>query len=94
VLIDYEGTLAANEYHVLTMTGVQTQGTTKIRKSDLRFIKSDNAATGVTDFEAEYTALFGVPALGDRIGYKVLAINQNTGQSRPVGEGLTEVFAV
>lgn len=83
------GTFTANEVWIVEMSGGLSSGTSKLRESALRFVKK---GTGAISVNAEYLAQFGVPAVDSRVCYRVLAVNQNTGQSRIVGEGINDVY--
>lgn len=87
VSVDFTGALGTNESHVLYLTGLQSGGTTKLRKSDLRQAAvSTGAAPG---FDLTTSIVTTTPGL--RLGFKLDAINVVTGQRRSVGQGVIEI---
>jgi hypothetical protein len=89
----YSGALATNENFVLEATPVLPTGTSKLRVSALRRIGVSTAVSPI-DLAPIYGGQFpAVPAVGDKLGYRVKIVNDVTGESRIAAEGLTVVAA-
>ncbi len=94
VVITYGGALEGDESHYITMSLPVSPGNTSLRPSSLRYVMTDNGASPIaagTDYVAKFGAITDLA--GQAIFYKVEAINETTGQRRPVGEGRTIIGA-
>lgn len=95
--LTYTGALEANEVHVVEMSRPLSSGTTKLRVSALRKVFQGTTASAANAFGiavlSAYQGQFAEPyPPNSRICYRIKAVNTVTGQYRPVGEGVMEVF--
>lgn len=94
VALNFTGTLATNEQHVICVSAPQNPGRMAFRKSKCAWLVSFSGATPHTITTA-YLAKYGaITALTDyKINYIVLAVNNVTGQSRLAGQGISAIVA-
>ena len=87
VVVTYTGTLGADESHIVMFSAPQSPGRMKYRESK-SWATTDTAVSPIAA-GATYVAKYGAitSLAGRNIYYKVMAIDDATGQKREAGNG-------